>query len=251
MTDIALVMPMAGRGSRFRRSGAARPKPLIELEGRCFFEWALDSVRGAAPVREAVFVVLAEDVAAFAIDAEIRKACPAAHILVLDEPTAGAAETAALGVAALESPGVIVINDCDHAFVASRLSDLAAALSDGAAGALLGFASADPAYSYARLAADGEHVLDTVEKRCVGPYALAGCYLFRDRAAFQSAYDGYAADCPYPELFISGLYNRLTGRGETVLFAPLDAHVSFGTPEEIDRIQPGALAALLAGARGA
>jgi NDP-sugar pyrophosphorylase family protein len=237
---------MAGQGSRFQRAGADIPKPLIELGGRPFFWWAVESVRRAAPIRELVFVVLGEHVRAFAIDRAIRRHYPDARIVPLDAVTAGAAETAAVGVAALTSDGPIAINDCDHGFTASDLPALFKALEAGAAGALVGFPSTNPAYSFVRLAADDPtRVLGAVEKRCVGPYAIAGCYLFRDKAAFARAYAGYGEACTAAELFVSGLYNRLCDLGETVVFQPLDAHLPFGTPEEVERVSASALARLI------
>src|SRR4029079_9269418 len=46
-SGVALVMPMAGRGSRFVRAGRAEPKPLIDVAGRPAFWWAAESVRRA------------------------------------------------------------------------------------------------------------------------------------------------------------------------------------------------------------
>lgn len=34
---INLVIPMAGRGSRFSKQGYTLPKPLVELDGKPFF----------------------------------------------------------------------------------------------------------------------------------------------------------------------------------------------------------------------
>jgi dTDP-glucose pyrophosphorylase len=244
MAELALVMPMAGAGSRFSKLGETRPKPLIELGGRPFFAWAVESVRRAAQVREMVFVVLRAHVRDHAIDEEILRLYPDARIVVIEEPTGGAAETAAIGVEALRSEGPIAINDCDHAFLATGLGELAA----GSDGGLVGFASGDPAYSYARLdPLDPTRVLGAVEKRCVGPYAIAGCYLFGGHGTFTDALARYRRDCPYPELFLSGVYNVLCEEGRTVRFQPLDAHLSFGTPEELARVTPGALERLAAG----
>jgi dTDP-glucose pyrophosphorylase len=246
MAEFALVMPMAGQGSRFQRAGVTTPKPLIEIGGRPFFWWAVESVRRAGPLRELVFVVLAEHVRAFGIDAAIHRQYPDARIVSLEAGTAGAAETAALGVAALTTDGPIAINDCDHAFSGLDLPALGAALEAGAAGALVGFASTDPAYSFVRLAAeDPTRVLGAVEKVRIGPYAIAGCYLFRDKAAFARAYAGYGETCVGTELFVSGLYNRLCELGETVVFQLLDAHLPFGTPEEAERVSAPALAGLI------
>jgi len=245
MTALGLVMPMAGLGSRFSRAGVAVPKPLIEVGGRPFFWWAVESVRRAAPLRELVFVVLETHVASHGIDRRIAALYPGARVIALPEPTSGAAETAAAGVAALCSDGPIAINDCDHAFAAARLQDIVDKLAAGAAAALVGFASDNPAFSYARLdPRDPTRVLGAVEKRCVGPYAIAGCYLFRDRATFERALADYRVRCPYEELFLSGLYDLLCEQGATVLFEPLGAHTSFGTPEDLARVTPAALAEL-------
>lgn len=241
VSDLALVVPMAGRGSRFRQGGRATPKPLIELAGRPFFAWAVDSVRRVVPVREMVFVVLQEHVDDFDIAERVRARYPEARVVAIPEVTAGAAETAAVGIAALRTPGPFAVNDCDHAFLAEGLGDVAGALAgSGAAGALLGFRATSPAYSYVRLAADGS-VAGTVEKQVVSPFAIAGCYLFADRAAFAGQFERYRAECPYGELFLSGVYNTIVAGGGRVLFHELARHVSFGTPDELARVAPDAL----------
>jgi dTDP-glucose pyrophosphorylase len=234
--DLAVVMPMAGRGSRFSRHGIREPKPLIDLEGRPFFWWATESVRRAAPVKEMVFVVLDEHREQFAIDRRIAEFYPDARIVSIPEVTSGAAETAKLGVEAVRSRGPVAINDSDHAF---RCLDLGAATaelgSSVAAGALLCFRSDSPAYSYVRLDSSGE-VIGTVEKKVVSPFAIAGCYLFASAAIFNNLYESYRARCPYDELFTSGLFDLMAERGQRVLKIDVEHHCSFGTPEERERV---------------
>lgn len=227
-----MIMPMAGRGSRFARDGRATPKPLINLKGRPFFWWASESLRRSAEVDEMVFVVLAEHCRDHAIDQRILDYYPRARIVALPEVTSGAAETAALGAKALESEGPIAVNDCDHAFV---VRDLAAA--SDAQGALICFRSDNPAYSYARLDAEGA-VAGSVEKQAVSPFAIAGCYLFASADLMLGLYDDYVRDCPYHELFVSGLYNLIAARGGRISRLDARRHVSFGTPEEFDRLDP-------------
>ncbi|MDR3513044.1 MAG: NTP transferase domain-containing protein [Caulobacteraceae bacterium] len=237
MAALSLVMPMAGRGSRFTREGRLTPKPLIELAGAPLFAWAVESVRRAGEVGEMVFVVLDEHVREHRIDETILRRYPEARLVVLDEVTSGAAETAALGVTELSGAGPFAVNDCDHAFRPRDLPTLVRGLEAGAAGALVGFASTSPAYSYVRLNPAGE-VTATAEKQVIGPYAIAGCYLFARPAAFTARLERYRRGCPYPELFISGLYDAMAREGERVLFQPLARHVSFGTPEELARVRP-------------
>ena len=246
MPDLALVMPMAERGLRFTRAGVGVPKPMIEIGGRPFFWWAAQSVLRGVAVRELLFVVLAEHVALFGIDEAISRLYPDARVIAIPHVTSGAAETAAVGVDALASDGPVAVNDCDHGFALAGLADLVDALRrKEARGALLGFASDDPAYSYVRFADDGSgRVVGTLEKRRASPYAIAGCYLFADRATFATAMTAYRRDCPYPELFVSGLFNGICARGGTVAFRALDRHVPFGTPGELSVVTASTLAAL-------
>ncbi|MCW3848025.1 NTP transferase domain-containing protein [Sphingomonas sp. LB-2] len=237
MADLALIMPMAGRGTRFARDGVPTPKPLIELAGKPFFWWAAESVRRRTALRELLFVVLREHIEAHAIDAAILRHYPHARIVAIDAPTAGAAETAAIGVAELAQDGPFAINDCDHAFRAEALPSM-----EGAAGALFGFSSTSPAYSYVRL--EGDRVTGTVEKQVVSPYAIAGCYFFADKATFAEALTAYRRDCPYEELFVSGMFNPLCAAGERIAFQPLAQHLSFGTPEELAALDPAKLRTL-------
>jgi len=229
--DLALVVPMAGRGTRFRQAGVEVPKPLVELWGRPLFWWSTESAIRSVRVRELVFVVLHEHVERFAIDAAIWSFYPHARIVSLPEVTSGAAETAAVGVAALQTSGPFALNDCDHAFRTTSLEPLVEQLHGRAEGALLGFRAHSPAYSYVRFDAEGR-VVGTAEKLVVSDFAIAGCYLFSDADAFQRRFADYRRDCAYDELFVSGVYNAILRAGGEVLFHELLAHASFGTPEE-------------------
>lgn len=237
MAELDLVMPMAGRGSRFEREGFDLPKPLIALHGQPFFWWAVQSLASKVTLGRLVFVVLREHVERFGIDRQILARYPHARIVALDEVTQGAAQTAALGVQALgDSQAPLAINDCDHAFDAGGLGPTLQALHDGRAhAALLGFRSTSPAFSYVRFDGDGR-VVGTVEKQPASPFAIAGCYLFARASAFLAHYEAYRDACPYPELFVSGLYNTLLAAGGTVLFHELAQHVPFGTPAELQRV---------------
>jgi len=236
---LSLVMPMAGRGSRFARGDVTLPKPLIELDGKPFFWWATESVRRLSPVGEMVFVVLEEHVGRFAIDAAVHRYYPDARIVSLPHVTAGAAETAALGVAALESAGPVALCDSDHGFAAGDTGGLIARLRRGTDAALLCFASSDPAYSYVRLGNDGA-VAGTVEKQAVSRFAIAGCYLFASPQTYLTAYAGYRGDCPYDEFYVSGVYNHLIAGGGRVAKHVLQRHLSFGTPEELAAVEAAA-----------
>jgi dTDP-glucose pyrophosphorylase len=226
---------MAGRGSRFSDSGIEEPKPLIALRGRPFFWWAVESVRREVAVRQMIFVVLEEHCERFDIDRKILEFYPHAEIVKLDAVTAGAAETAKIGIETVRGNGPIAINDCDHAFVCPNLPVVADALQSNASGALLCFRSTSPAYSYLRLDAAGE-IIGTVEKKVASPFAIAGCYMFSSASVFSDLYKDYSSTCPYDELFVSGLYDLLVKRDKKLLRVEADHHCSFGTPHEMSLV---------------
>ncbi|MDQ3059742.1 MAG: NTP transferase domain-containing protein [Pseudomonadota bacterium] len=242
---IALVIPAAGRGSRFAKVGENRPKPLLELEGRPFFWWAVESVRRAAELRQLIFVVLQEHVTEFSIDQEIRNYYPDATVIAISGTTGGAAETAKIGIEGLKVPGAVAVNDCDHAFICPGFSGLIKALQGSMEGALMCFRSTDPAYSYLKLGLNHE-VIGTVEKQVASPFAIAGCYLFASSERFHALYDHYRQVCPYRELFLSGMFNLLAQRHSEIGMLELERHCSFGTPEEKTSLSREMLAPFLA-----
>ncbi len=101
MAKLHLVMPMAGRGSRFFENGFVMPKPLIEINDRPFFYWATQSIAKFVDCADITFVVLEEHIRDHAIDREIKTYYPNAKIVALPEVTEGAAITALRGAGSL------------------------------------------------------------------------------------------------------------------------------------------------------
>jgi hypothetical protein len=65
--------------------------------------------------------------------------------------------------------------------------------------------------------------------------------LFAGADAFLNAYRRYETDCPYDEVFVSGLYNHLNGAGVHIDRQRLDRHISFGTPAELAELEANGL----------
>ena len=125
----------------------------------------------------------------------------------------------------------LVVNDCDHAFRSDGLATALPKMAASTAGFLCHFHSNSPAYSYAAYDAEGT-LIRPVEKQPISNLAIAGAYGFRDRLTFLDHARSYAAHCPYPELFMSGVYNTMVAAGSVIRGALLDDHLSFGTPGE-------------------
>lgn len=232
MSDpVTMIMPMAGRGSRFAAEGETLPKPLIELHEQPFFYWATRGIIDVLPEVQLIYVVLQEHVENFSIDKAVIERFPQAIVHIVPQLTSGALETAMLGLQNISKQSHIIINDCDHAFVYPQIKEACCALSNGTDGFLSHFHSTAPHFSYAQYDSAG-WLLQTAEKKVISDSAIAGIYGFKNREVLETAAKIYQGDCPYPELFISGVYNTMVAMTKKVKGFDLSRHVAFGTPEE-------------------
>ena len=251
-SPLHLIMPMAGRGSRFSRDGFDIPKPLIEINGQPFFYWATRSIEKFIELSGITFVVLKEHVDGFFIDERIKEYFPDSRIIVLPDVTEGAAVTCLKGLEGLPNCTPVIFNDCDHIFRSASFNEFAGKIEHTSAarieggeaasfsgcgipggidGALLTFESDSPAYSYLEYNHDGL-VKRTVEKQVVSHDAICGAYYFKSRAIYENACADYLIDCEYKEYFVSGVYNAMIKAGGTVSGFKTDFHIPFGIPEE-------------------
>lgn len=240
MEKLHLIMPMGGRGARFFRDGFVIPKPLILLNGKPFFYWAVQSLLCDIEVADLRFVVLREHIQDFAIDEKIHEYYPEAEISVIPEVLPGAVLTCMAGARAVGDGQPLLFNDCDHMFRSSAFAKFCAAgdFSDPD-GALLSFRSDDAKFSYLRYGEDGR-IVGTAEKQVVSNDAICGAYYFKNADTFLSAAEQYLTECRYEEFFVSGVYDVLARAGKSVRSFPTDLHISFGTPAEYEtaRLDP-------------
>lgn len=106
-----LLMPMAGKGERFR-AFSKLPKPLHKVQGQCMFVGALESLPRAG---KTVFVALAEH------RPEIERAASTqlhhGQWVWLDKTPSGQALSTKAALAALDSQKPVLVSACDHEIV--------------------------------------------------------------------------------------------------------------------------------------
>ena len=234
MEKIHLIMPMGGGGTRFGNKGFNVPKPLIRLQGKPFFYWAVQSVRKFVDVEDIIFIVLQDHIKKFDIDKRIKEYYPDAKIQVIPEVLQGAVLTCIEGIKAVDDDLPILFNDCDHAFICKLFYEYCRKADfNSIDGALLTFTSDNPNFSYVRFDAEG-NVIGTIEKVVVSNQAICGAYFFRSKDVFSQGVETYLHNCDYKEFFVSGVYNELAVQGRRLATFPINEHISFGTPEEYD-----------------
>ena len=87
-----IVVPMAGRGSRFAGAGYEKPKPMIDVLGFPMIQYVIGNLRPSTPHRF-IFIVLAEHIDRYQVDRSLTQLAPGAIVIPLDGVTEGAACT--------------------------------------------------------------------------------------------------------------------------------------------------------------
>jgi NDP-sugar pyrophosphorylase family protein len=111
--NTTLILPLAGKGSRFREEGFDKPKPLIEVDGKPMIVKAVECLPQSD---ENVFICLEEHINDFQINQVLGNYYPNSKIWSLTDVTEGQACTCEIGMSQfnvdLENP--IMISACDN-----------------------------------------------------------------------------------------------------------------------------------------
>lgn len=229
-----IVMPMAGRGSRFAEVGYALPKPLIDVRGRPMYAWAMDSLP-LSLARRVIFICLEEHLRdrALADDIHARYAALDPVIVSLDHVTEGQACTVLEARRWIDNDDPLVIYNADT-FCTTGLDARLRALPAEADGLLSVFQAPGDKWSFARVDEHGR-VVETAEKRRISEWATTGLYYFSRGRDFVRHADAMIAanERERGEFYVAPVYNRLIAEGSNILIDVAHEVWVLGTPEDL------------------
>lgn len=238
------LLPMAGRGSRFRKEGYRLAKPLIPIRGRPMMVRAAESFPSADLW---IFLPRAEDLDRHPLERTFEKFFPDAHAIVpVDHETSGQAATCLLAEAIYRPDDELFIASCDYQTrydAAAWEAVLADPSIDGAVwtcrlGAML---TANPdAFAYCRVGADGKTITEIVEKRRISDdpgadpmvvgsfwYRRAGDFMMGARRMMER---GITVN---GEHYVGTSINQLVEAGRKFVIFEVEQWISFGDPFEL------------------
>jgi bifunctional N-acetylglucosamine-1-phosphate-uridyltransferase/glucosamine-1-phosphate-acetyltransferase GlmU-like protein len=113
--DAALILPMAGHGSRFSVEGFSLPKPLLPVDGEPMFVKAIQSL----PQTGNVVLVCLDSFLKSGGNEVIAAKCPDAKVVALQQVTQGQAISCANGLSSIAYPSdkAILISACDYGII--------------------------------------------------------------------------------------------------------------------------------------
>jgi dTDP-glucose pyrophosphorylase len=216
---------MAGSGSRTSDSYDS-PKPLILLDERPLFSWALEGL--PSDIASGIRVITSVQVAGHPqFESLMKRFMPTSldfSLEILGKPTSGQAETVLLGTKDIDRKNGILIFNCD-----TFISDDFPRDFEKWDGLLGTFGSSNPGMSY--LETEDKKVIRTVEKQVISNRASTGLYYFGSKEIFEKA---FFRTKHLKESYVAPMYNSMISDGLEVGFFDTEIVQPLGTSEEIE-----------------
>jgi dTDP-glucose pyrophosphorylase len=177
-----IVVPMAGRGSRFAKEGFTDPKPLIELSDKRMIQVVINNLKPNVPHRF-IFICQQEHVQQYKLDVLLNKWAPGCEIVAIEGITEGAACTVLCAEKLINNDEPLMIANSDQWVDVDINSYLNLMDEDNLDGLIMTMKATDPKWSYVELD-NGKQVIRVVEKVVVSDEATVGIYNYKKGSAF-------------------------------------------------------------------
>ncbi|RYG94259.1 MAG: glycosyl transferase family 2 [Alphaproteobacteria bacterium] len=231
---LTIIVPMAGRGSRFAREGWPVPKPLIPVMGRPMIQLVIENLRPSRPHRF-VFICQREHVVEYDLLRRLQSWSPGCGIVEVDGITDGAACTVLLARDYITSEPLMIANSDQYVDIA--IDDYLEATSKFD-GMIMTMTASDPKWSFVSL--QGDQVTRVVEKQAISTEATVGIYNFSRGSEFVRAAEQMidADQRVNNEFYVAPVYNNLIVDGARVgiynIGAEADGMYGLGTPSDLE-----------------
>ena len=238
------VIPMAGKGQRFKDEGVIKPKFLVKTKGRTLLEWSLESLP-LDIARKVIFICLREHEEKYNVKNAIQKIIEEKfsklnyEIMFLDKTTKGQVETVLHAKQHINNDASLVIYNIDTNFFSTRLKSKLLTIKNTNIDGLLGaFNSNDKKLSFIELGPD-EFIKRTKEKEPISNIASTGLYTFSRGKDFVEAAEYMLSNnlSVNGEYYVSELYNILIKKGKKFVIDLADNFTPLGTPDDIKKFE--------------
>jgi dTDP-glucose pyrophosphorylase len=228
MKKYNLLIPMVGRGQRFRDGGFSLPKQLIDVGHQQMIDWSMSCIKREECNQ--IFIIRRDTVTNNKMDEVLRQKFGGdIKIVVSEKETEGTVSSCLLAEEYIDNNLPLSITTLDMYFE-PHFDPACVAESDGV---VLTFDADNPAYSYSQLGDDG-YVIRTAEKEVISNHAHAGLYHFAKGSDFvRLAKEMIKRNIRVKnEFYVAPLYNLFIEEGMKISIQPIDRLWSMGTPDE-------------------
>lgn len=192
-----IVVPMAGRGSRFANAGYKLPKPLIMVHDKPMIQYVTNNIR---PKRTQIYISLfTRTYRKYDLINKLEEISPNCIIVPVDGVTEGAACTVLLAEKYINNNDEMMIANSDQ-YVDIDINDYIKA-QEGYDGLIMTMKADDPKWSFIKYD-ENNLVTDVQEKVVISDEATVGIYNFAKGSDFVK----YAKQMIEKEIRVNGEY---------------------------------------------
>ena len=227
-----VLIPMAGRGSRFATQGYTFPKPLIDVKGKPMIQVVVENLNIEANY---TFIVQKEHYEKYSLQHLLNLIAPGCNIVQVDGITEGAACTTLLAKEYIDNDEPLLMANSDQ-FVEWDSNETLYAFSNGNCdGGIITFPATHPKWSYAKLGEDG-YVSEVAEKKPISEHATVGIYWW----AKGSDYVKYAEQMidndirVNNEFYVCPVFNEAIADNKKLKIFDIEKMWGLGTPEDLN-----------------
>ena len=235
-----ILIPMAGRGSRFEEQGYTDKKPFIDVNGKPMIHRVIENL-GMEFDKEYMFIMicLQEDFDKYDFT-EFEKVIGhnSYDVVILDDVTEGAAQTILQAKDLINDDTPLMTMNSDQLvdWDIERLFEMCEQFD----GVIPCFYGEGNAWSYARTLDNG-YVQEVAEKKQISKYATAGYYYWKKGSDFVKYAEQMIKDNSRTngEFYVAPVYNWAVKDGKRVGVFMVDKCYSLGTPEDLQEYLNG------------
>lgn len=233
-----IILPMAGRGSRFAQAGYTLPKPLIPVHGVPMIKVVVDNLTPKCEHRF-IFICQQEHLDKYSLEPKLKSYAKNVEVIGINGITQGQVCTALLAKKFFDNDEPLMSANTDQYIDIDINEYLDKMESEKLDGLIMTMKSRDPKWSFARTNEQGL-VVETAEKKPISDNATVGIFNFahgRDlvRSAEQMIADNLRVN---NEFYTCPCYNYLIKEGKRIGIYPIGEEYNgmygLGIPKDLE-----------------
>lgn len=231
-SNLNVLIPMAGAGSRFEQAGYSFPKPLIDVRGRPMIQVVTDNLSFDSPH---IFIVQKDHKTKYNLDNLLPLIVKnKTNIITVDHITDGAACTTLLAKDLINNDSPLIIANSDQ-YVNWNSSEFMYKMQEQDVDAgILTFESTHPKWSFVKLNQDG-FVTEVAEKNPISNIATVGIYYWKKGSDYVKYAEQMIAKNKRfnNEFYVCPVFNEAIADGKKIITYDIKEMWGLGTPEDL------------------
>jgi dTDP-glucose pyrophosphorylase len=237
--NMNILVPMAGRGSRFKDAGYTESKPFIDVNGKPMVCRVMENLRIEYDTSfKFIIICLKEDYEKYDFSMfEDWIGHDKYDVVILDDVTEGAAQTILMAKDYINNDVPLLTFNSDQ-LVDYNPKETFERFEKFDGGIPCFYGEGSEKWSYAKLDVS-EFVTEVAEKKPISPYATAGYYYWSKGSDFvkyaEQMIESNDRQGTNKEFYVAPVYNWAIKDGKKIVISMVDGTTELGTPEYLKK----------------